>query len=321
MTRVISAPSFLIAVGAGLASALLFASLVGGSMLALPLFFLTPLPLGIAALGWGTAAGLVAGVVTAAAVGIGLGLPAMLAVALAHVAPTLIAAHLLGLARLLDPADATAPREWYPIGRVLAAVTLVVAATTVIGGIAAGFDPAEISAQVTTGYRELMVQDGVGAAPGQASSQVEPVVHAMVRLMPAMIGAFGVLVIVFDLWAAARVVRMSGRLARPVDDLASVELPVSAGLVLAAALALSFVDGTPGLIAGVIAGALFSAHFLVGLGVLHTLARRTEARIIILAFVYGLMMLFTIPAALVALAGLLEPHIGLRRRLPPPGSA
>lgn len=320
MTRVISAPSFLIAIGAGLASALLFASLVGGTMLALPLFFLTPLPLGIAALGWGTSAGLVAGVVATAAVGIGLGLPAMLAVALAHVAPTLIAAHLLGLARLLDPADPASPREWYPIGRVLAAVTSVVAAATIVGGIAAGFDPVTISAQIVEGYRDLMVQDGTAAVPGHGASQVEPVVHAMVRMMPAVIGALGVQVVVFDLWAAARVVRLSGRLARPVDDLATVELPVVAGLVFAAALALSFVDGPFGLVAGVIAGALFSAHFLVGLGVLHTLARRTQARIIILAFVYGLMMLFTIPAALVALAGVLEPHVGLRRRLPPPGA-
>ncbi|MEA2345863.1 MAG: hypothetical protein QOF63_4032, partial [Thermoanaerobaculia bacterium] len=50
----------LIGIGAGVAAALLFASLASGSLFALLLFYLSPLPILIAALGWNYIAGLVA---------------------------------------------------------------------------------------------------------------------------------------------------------------------------------------------------------------------------------------------------------------------
>ena len=43
----------LIALAAGSASALMFASIVSGALIALLLFYLAPLPLMVAALGWG----------------------------------------------------------------------------------------------------------------------------------------------------------------------------------------------------------------------------------------------------------------------------
>jgi hypothetical protein len=45
-------PNLLIALGAGAASALLFASIASGSLLAILLFYLAPLPILIAALSW-----------------------------------------------------------------------------------------------------------------------------------------------------------------------------------------------------------------------------------------------------------------------------
>jgi hypothetical protein len=308
----------LIGLGAGFATALLFAALVGGTLLALPLFLLAPLPLAIAALGWGTTAGLVATATAAATIWAGLGVPAAISLLLADALPTLAASHLLGLARLRD-GDDPAAREWYPLDRVLMAVALTVAVATVIGGVAIGFDPDATAAQVSAAYRHMMVESGAAPAQIPDAGQIDPVVRGTVRLMPAFFPASWLMVIVFDLWAAAKVVRKSGRLARPLDDLAAVELPPAAGLVFAAALAAAFLDGSLGIIASVVAGALFAAHFLVGLGVVHTLARRTQARPIILAFVWGLVLLFTLPAVFIALAGLLEPYVGLRRRAPPAG--
>ena len=313
MTRAISVPSILIGLGAGLASALLFAALVGGSMLALPLFLLAPLPIAIAALGWGSLIGLIAAGTAIAAVGIGLGTPAAIALTLADAMPMLVGAHLLGLARATDPNDPSI-REWYPIGRVLTALTIAVIVTTVAGGFAIGFDLDETTAQVVEGYRAMMMRGGVAPAQMPDATQLEPFVRGTVRLMPAFFPASWLAVTVFDLWAAAKIVAKSGRLARPAEDLAAIELPAGAGLIFAAALAASFLGGTFGLLASVVAGALFAAHLFVGLGIVHTLARRTEARIIVLAAVYGLALLFTLPAALIALAGLLEPHLGIRRR-------
>ena len=44
---------FLIAIAAGCASALMFASITSGALISLLLFYLAPLPLMVAALGWG----------------------------------------------------------------------------------------------------------------------------------------------------------------------------------------------------------------------------------------------------------------------------
>ena len=58
----------LVGLGAGAAAALLFASVVSGSIAAIFLFYIAPLPILIAALGWSHLAGLVAAVSATAVV-------------------------------------------------------------------------------------------------------------------------------------------------------------------------------------------------------------------------------------------------------------
>src|SRR5260370_23095335 len=60
----------LVGLGAGAAAALLFASVVSGSIAAILLFYLAPLPILIAALGWSHMAGLVAAASATAIVGV-----------------------------------------------------------------------------------------------------------------------------------------------------------------------------------------------------------------------------------------------------------
>src|SRR5919109_1267043 len=64
----------LVGLGAGAASALLFASVASGSLLATLLFYLAPLPILIAGLGWSHWAGLVASFTAAAGLSATLGL-------------------------------------------------------------------------------------------------------------------------------------------------------------------------------------------------------------------------------------------------------
>src|SRR3989442_2528213 len=58
---------FLIGIAAGAAAALLFASVASGSMFSVLLFYLAPLPILIAAIGWSHVAGLIASIFAAAA--------------------------------------------------------------------------------------------------------------------------------------------------------------------------------------------------------------------------------------------------------------
>src|SRR6266567_4979075 len=58
----------LIALAAGAASALMFASIISGALISLVLFYLAPLPLMVAAIGWGPLGAAIGGI--AAAIGL-----------------------------------------------------------------------------------------------------------------------------------------------------------------------------------------------------------------------------------------------------------
>src|SRR5260221_12281200 len=65
----------LIAIAAGSASALMFASIISGALISLVLFYLAPLPLMVAALGWGPLSATIGGIASATGLGAIFGLP------------------------------------------------------------------------------------------------------------------------------------------------------------------------------------------------------------------------------------------------------
>jgi len=65
----------LIALAAGCASALMFASIVSGALISLLLFYLAPLPLMVAALGWSPLTATIGGIAAASGLGAIFGLP------------------------------------------------------------------------------------------------------------------------------------------------------------------------------------------------------------------------------------------------------
>src|SRR5258706_14703433 len=69
----------LIAIAAGSASALMFASIISGALISLLLFYLAPLPLMVAALGWGPISATIGGIVAATGLGAIFGLPHFIA--------------------------------------------------------------------------------------------------------------------------------------------------------------------------------------------------------------------------------------------------
>jgi hypothetical protein len=77
----------LIAMAAGCASALMFASIISGALISLVLFWLAPLPLMVAALGWGPLCATVGGIGAATGLGLIFGLPFCIAFALSVAFP------------------------------------------------------------------------------------------------------------------------------------------------------------------------------------------------------------------------------------------
>src|SRR3954465_10440376 len=119
--------SLLIAFAAGAASALMFASIISGALISLLLFYLAPLPLMVAGLGWGPITASIGGIAAATSLGLLFGMPYLAAFVLAVALPAWWLGPLALLGRpvsagvpALNGLPATAPVvEWYPIGRLM----------------------------------------------------------------------------------------------------------------------------------------------------------------------------------------------------------
>jgi hypothetical protein len=134
------------------------------------------------------------------------------------------------------------------------------------------------------------------------------------RVLPAAFAIFWLTVTLFNLWIAGRIVDASGRALRPWPDLHALELPNAFVLLFAVALAASFLPGLPGLLATGLAGALLFAYALQGLAVIHVYSLGIPLRGLLLATVYLAILFLGWVVIAVAIIGLAEPSLGLRRR-------
>src|SRR3978361_2428354 len=91
--------TILIALAAGSASALMFASIISGALISLVLFYLAPLPLMVTALGWGPLSATIGGIAAATGLGTIFGLPYCIAFALTIAVPAWGLWHLSLLGR------------------------------------------------------------------------------------------------------------------------------------------------------------------------------------------------------------------------------
>jgi hypothetical protein len=307
----------LIGVGAGAAAGLLFASVAAHSVLSVFLFYLAPLPILIAALGWSHWAGLVA-TLTAAA-----GLAAVFSsfFFLAFLFGIGLPAWWLGYLALLARPAPTSPDalEWYPVGRLVfwAAVLgalVVVAAIPYFGTEAESF-----RATLKTGLeRAFRLQTGTPAneplrLPGVPDAN--SVIEFFAIAIPPAAAVLMTITFAFNLWLAGRIVKVSGRLRRPWPDISAVTLPPYTSATLVTAVAGSFVPGLAGIIAGLFAASQLMAYAVLGLAVLHAITRSVQSRAFVLAGVYAAIALFHWPLVAMALLGLADTAFDLRRRV------
>ncbi|MET0470121.1 MAG: DUF2232 domain-containing protein [Xanthobacteraceae bacterium] len=288
----------LVGLGAGAAAALLFASVVSGSLAAVFLFYLAPLPIMIAALGWSHMAGLIAAASATALVAI---LSGVFLIAVPVIA---FGAWWLGyLALLARPATngGGGALEWYPVGRLVlwAAVigTLIVAAAFPNFGT----DQESLQAALRKTYERIL--------------RDQALIDVLVVAVPPAAAVFSTITNVFNLWLAARVVKISGRLKRPWPDLAALALPASSSALLAAAIAGSFLPDLPGLLSGVFAASLLMAFAILGFAVLHAITRGMRARIVMLTGLYAAAMVLGWPVLAMAFVGLAEAILNIRSRV------
>ncbi len=313
----------LIGLAAGGASALLFASVASGSLLSIPLFYLSPLPIVIAALGWSHAAGLIAALAAAAALAFAFNWIFLVSFLLAIGLPAWWLGYLALLAR---PGAAPGSLEWYPVGRLVLWATLLGGAVVVLAVATFGMDAEAFKAGLrTTLERVLRLQ---GRNPESldfgAGGRGDAILDFMVAILPPVGAVLTSFTNVVGLWLGARVVRISGRLRRPWPDLAGMTFPRSTLPAFAIILAATFVPGIVGIAATVLSASFLLAFALLGLAATHALTRGLNARAFILWGVYGAIAVFGWPILLMSVLGLAEATFDLRNRFagggPPPAT-
>jgi hypothetical protein len=281
------------------------------------LFYLAPLPILIAAMGWSHWAALIAAVAASGALAVifsgffflaffvGIGLPAW---------------WLGYLALLARPVAGPSPSlEWYPAGYLVFWAAIIAGAIVIAGLLSLGGDLDSIRNTLRSGLERMLNlqarQPAGPAIPGSLPSEPSRLTDILVAILPPAAAVVATLTNVLNLWLAERVVKISGRLARPLSDLSAMRFPSYAPAVTAVAVAASFVPGVAGLLAEVLgASLLIAAYAILGFAVLHAITRGTSGRPFTLGGAYAAVLVLGWPVLVLSLLGLADAAFDFRGR-------
>ena len=316
--------TLLIALGAGIVSATVFASATTGpAIIRLVLFLLTPLALFLAGLGVGPMAAAIAGLAGTAIVLATLGSPeAGLVFAASEALPVFLLCYLVTLNR----SDGTTT-EWYPVGRIVLAAALIAGAFALLTFYLLGGDIEMLRASLRPILEDFVNTElpKMPDAPTLQPKDIDEATALVVAVLPAATAISMMTSLLFNMWLAGRITLASGRLQRPWPDLAGITYPARTPLLLAVATGVGMLSGVPGLIARGFAGPLFAAYVLLGLAVVHYVTRGRSWRPFALWALYAaLFIMNTVASLAIALLGLTDSIWSIRkmaqRRNKPPTS-
>jgi hypothetical protein len=311
---------FLIALAAGSASALMFASIVSGALISLLLFYLAPLPLMVAALGWGPLSAASGGIAASIGLGAIFGVPLCIAFAVAVALPAWWLGHLVLLGRPASAGVSSPNLEWYPVGRIVLWTSGFAALITIAALLSLGLDAATIRSTLRQGL--LGIIQIVRADEAASTRESERVVDILVSMAPVAAAIVTTTTLTLNLWLGAKIIAISGRLHRPWPALRTVALPSMSSVAFCIVLAFCFAGGLLGIAAQVVAATLMLAYALTGFAVLHTLTAALKTRAVWLSCSYCLVLVFVWPVIVIAAVGLADAVFGIRQRFlnsqPPP---
>ncbi|MFO1185025.1 MAG: hypothetical protein U1E56_09585 [Bauldia sp.] len=306
------AQSVAVGVGAGLASALLFLAVFTGTIFSFPLFALSGLPIGIAALGWGPVSGGLAALVSGAALavteepslagyfGLLVGGPALWV--------ALVAGQPVGAVEV----SGRRSLAFRPLSEILIHTAGFVTLAVIAAGVLRRYDPAI----ATRDFLDLLAAAPPfpDVTPAEMRSRVEPLARTAFAWLPFTAAPMAMTLLVINTWVAARVTALSGRLARPWTPLPSLRVPVPVIAALLAGMVGSLLSGGIGRAFNVIASASGFTFALGGLAALHAITAGRPNRALALGLAYVLTVILTFPILLWAVLGIVDSTTDLRHR-------
>lgn len=308
----------LVAIGAGAASALLFASVATGSLVATLLFYLASLPILIAAMGWGHLAGLLGAFLAATGLGLTLGYYFFLSFLFGVGLPAWWLGYLALLGRAVATNGSGGGMEWYPIGRLVFWAAIIGATVVGVAVLSFGTDKESFQTELRNTFERALLAQSQTPIPGRTDNR--RMIDILVVALPPAAAVLLTILNTFNVWLAGRIVNVSGRLRRPWPDLSEMTLPGFTPGALAAAIAGSFLPDLPGLLSGVLAASLFMAYAMMGLAVLHAITRGTAGRGFVLTGVYFAVIILGWPMLAMSLLGLAETAFNIRSRFASPAA-
>ena len=285
---------------AGLASTLMiiFGSRLGTA--GMPLVIAGALPVYVAALSWGTVAGMAASIITIIVVST-LGSPQVaIMVGLIFTIPASVAGHQANLGQ--ESEDGV--MQWYPLSKILFNLSIMLSLALLAAGFISGISGEKLLAAINEMARQIAHSNPQGSQ--FTDTQLAELAETTYRLLPFVFAGVWLVTHVLNLHVGAIISRAIGLMPRPAENIAeTITLPKVIIPIMIVALLMSVVmSGGIQQIAGVIAGISLMALALVGLASLHVRARKMPGGIGLLVFTYLMIVLFYFPLFLFAVVGI-----------------
>jgi len=298
----------LIAIAAGLLSAMLALSVTTGSTISVLFVYLAPLPLMIMGLGFGSLMATIGTASGVIAVFVGSGWFPALIFALINGLPAVLVAQLA----LRSRTDEDGSVVWFPPGPILASLAATAAvlflAVAILSGGSEGGIAEVVRSRLSAGLTVM--------APNLSATELKEVVDILTAAFPAATAiswlAMTVITAVLAQWVLVR----SSRALRPSPRMADLDLPDWSSWALVGAGILALIgEGQLEYIGHNLVVILAVPFFFLGLGIVHALVGRAPFPGMMLVTFYMLLLMLSAWAALLVTGlGFIEQWACLRQR-------
>ncbi len=305
----------LVAISAGLTSAIASVAFLSGSFLAFFIVYLAPLPMLLAGLSYGLRAAAIAAFAWIVAMGFLGGFQTAGFFVMTHALPAWVIVKLALLARteVLD-ANGTGTLRWMDSGQIVSVMTALAAGLLVLAALAVG----DVG---LSGYLAGQLEQTFKlVAPEMEAMTGTRIASTITPMLPGVVLTSWLVMMAVNAAIAQGLLVRIGRNRRPSPSYVGLELPgwLSWPLVGAAAMALVG-SGEWEYMGRNMAMVLALPYFFLGLAVFHTLARRVSATKPLLVAFYLVIVISVWAALVVAGIGVVEQWFGLRGRIASPG--
>ena len=288
------------AIGSGIVSALLYMSAILTVFVPLPLF-LVGLGQGQRACALGCLAGtLMVGLVSSPLAG------ALFALT------TALPVWLISMLSLMSATDNEGKTEWFPMGVIVGAVTVVGGMLFLTFAFYVGGGERSLEQMVQSHIDQMLTVMFVG----MPAEQTQLVIGQIVPFFPAMACILWLLMIFANSGFAQTILHRSGKGIRPRGRLSDLNLPDwSSWLFVASAAATLIASGDMEYTMRNLTVVMAAPFFVCGLGLVHTVARTTSFTTPMLVVFYVFLIFVLWMAAVVAFLGLMDQWFGLRAKM------